>query len=148
MARSISLLAVGCLVLWVAGACDNDKDRPAGPASLTAPASDPAAGPGSARAGSPTTAPAGATEAAKPGIPIVLVDMPLYDGGNVWAGDPLKHTFTLRNVGTADLRIVKVRPGCRCTAAGEHPEVIPPGGSGEFPFRVAVQMRADPFPCC
>ncbi len=34
-----------------------------------------------------------------------------FDFGTVWAGDPLQHTFTIRNAGGAELQILRVQPG-------------------------------------
>jgi thiol-disulfide isomerase/thioredoxin len=76
-----------------------------------------------------------ADPAASP-IPIIEVDEPRFDFGDVWISDTLEHAFTIRNTGTAPLRIIRVKPSCGCTVAGKHPQEIQPGSSGEFPFKL------------
>ncbi|MBI4469685.1 MAG: DUF1573 domain-containing protein [Acidobacteria bacterium] len=47
---------------------------------------------------------------ADPGPKIVLASL-RHDFGNVKPGTPLDHTFTFKNEGSADLRILNVAPG-------------------------------------
>ena len=41
---------------------------------------------------------------------IAIID-PVYDAGEVWEGDKVSHTFIVKNTGTAQLDISKVKPG-------------------------------------
>ena len=43
--------------------------------------------------------------------PRISFDSTSYDGGEVWEGDEVSHTFTVKNTGTAQLDISKVRTG-------------------------------------
>ena len=43
--------------------------------------------------------------------PHISFDSRHYDVGDVWEGDEVVHTFTVKNTGTAQLDIHKVRPG-------------------------------------
>ncbi len=43
--------------------------------------------------------------------PRISFDSTLYDVGEVWEGDDVVHTFTVKNTGTAQLAISKVRTG-------------------------------------
>ena len=78
--------------------------------------------------------------------PKISVELSSHDFGLVWAGDALRHSFTLRNTGTAPLKINSVKPGCGCTVAGSYPRSIPPGGSGIFPFTLdSTKLRSGTF---
>ena len=43
--------------------------------------------------------------------PQISLDATHYDAGEVWEGDEVFHTFTVKNTGTAQLNIKKVRAG-------------------------------------
>ena len=43
--------------------------------------------------------------------PRILFDSTRYDAGEVWEGDVVSHAFTVKNTGTAELTIKKVKPG-------------------------------------
>lgn len=43
--------------------------------------------------------------------PKLSLDSAHYDGGEVYEGDEVVHTFTIKNTGTAQLNIKKVKPG-------------------------------------
>lgn len=49
-------------------------------------------------------------DAAEP-FPGILIDEPVFDFGSLYEGDPVVHTFVIRNKGDADLVIEKVKPG-------------------------------------
>jgi hypothetical protein len=51
------------------------------------------------------------------GHPAVAAIDPIYDFGAVYNGTAVKHTFKLKNTGTAPLVIKGVRTSCGCTAA-------------------------------
>ncbi len=52
---------------------------------------------------------------------------PAYDFGSALSGPPVKHVFTIRNVGHAPLTIGKVITSCGCTAAKPSKSVLAPG---------------------
>lgn len=66
--------------------------------------------------------------------PVAKCEQPIHNFGETWMGPTLTHAFVVKNEGDAPLEIIRVKPACGCTAAGEHPKVIAPGQSGEFPF--------------
>jgi thiol-disulfide isomerase/thioredoxin len=66
--------------------------------------------------------------------PIITPVQAVHDFGKVWTGSDLKHTFKIKNTGTAPLKITKVKPACGCTTKGKHPSEIAPGATGEFSF--------------
>jgi hypothetical protein len=43
--------------------------------------------------------------------PTISFDNTTYDVGEVWEGDTVSHTFTVKNTGTAVLNIKNVKPG-------------------------------------
>jgi len=45
------------------------------------------------------------------GHPKISFDSSRYDAGEVWEGDQVIHTFIVKNTGTAQLDITKVKPG-------------------------------------
>jgi hypothetical protein len=57
------------------------------------------------------------------------------DLGTVAKGEPMKHTFVLKNSGTADLLVSDVKPSCGCTVS-EYDKVIKPGGEGKITLTV------------
>ena len=68
--------------------------------------------------------------------PVIKAPQSIHDFGTTWAGPMLEHTFVIKNEGPEPLEILKVRPTCGCTIAGVYPQVIKPGESGEFPFKL------------
>ncbi|MCC7291712.1 MAG: DUF1573 domain-containing protein [Phycisphaerales bacterium] len=74
-----------------------------------------------------------------------VVDATTFDFGEVWVGPKLEHAFKIKNEGTEPLEIRSVKPACGCTAAGEHPKVIKPGETGEFPFSLKSEALHDKF---
>ncbi|MCG3136576.1 MAG: Thiol-disulfide oxidoreductase ResA [Phycisphaerae bacterium] len=59
-----------------------------------------------------------------------------HNFGEFWVGGLLEHTFEFTNTGTESLELVKVRPSCGCTLAGEFTKSVPPGGKGTIPITV------------
>ena len=104
---------------------------PAAPAVVPTPTPAVAVTPAVVPTPTPAVAVAPTPAAASPKISVELAS---HDFGLVWAGDALRHSFTVRNTGTAPLQITSVKPGCYCTVAGSYPRSILPGGSGSFPF--------------
>jgi hypothetical protein len=70
----------------------------------------------------------GAPAAADSPAPRIEAPETLFDAGTVDAGTPIRHTFALRNAGSADLHIT-VQPGCSCTIAHAD-DTIAPGATG------------------
>lgn len=54
------------------------------------------------------------------------------DLGKVKVGNPVTATFTLTNIGTEDLIIENVTPGCGCTKSDYTKEPIKPGKTGKI----------------
>ncbi len=94
--------------------------------------------------------PAGTGGGEKPAGPLTdkvkaVVDATTFDFGEVWVGPKLEHAFKIKNEGSEPLEIRSVKPACGCTAAGEHPKVIKPGETGEFPFSLKSEALHDKF---
>lgn len=68
-------------------------------------------------------------------VPVILVEKPVHDWGEVWVGE-LRHTFTVKNMGQSELRITRVKTSCGCAVADDYPKVIGPGYSGGIPLKV------------
>jgi hypothetical protein len=43
--------------------------------------------------------------------PALVLPSPRYDAGTCWEGDTVSHTFEAKNGGSAELRILNVKPG-------------------------------------
>jgi hypothetical protein len=43
--------------------------------------------------------------------PLLEIPSPHYDAGTHWEGETVSHTFLLKNNGSAELRILRLRPG-------------------------------------
>lgn len=71
-----------------------------------------------------------APAAAAAPAPKVVYPEPVWDAGKVIKGDTLKHTFEIKNEGTAPLQILEVVPTCGCTVADFDREIAP-GGTGK-----------------
>lgn len=74
-------------------------------------------------------------QAAAGSAPKLVVVEDKKDLGTVAKGEPMKHTFVLKNAGTADLLITDVKPACGCTVS-EYDKVIKPGGEGKIALTV------------
>lgn len=62
--------------------------------------------------------------------PKIVVSNPVYAFGTVSQGETVKHEFSIKNAGTADLVIDKAIPSCGCTAALPPNGPIQPGKEG------------------
>ena len=69
--------------------------------------------------------------------PRLVIDEPVFEGGEFRPGATLSHEFTLRNEGAAALEIEEVRTGCSCTVAA-YDRIIAPGGQGRVRLTVEV----------
>jgi formylglycine-generating enzyme required for sulfatase activity len=67
------------------------------------------------------------------------LDQRAVDFGQVWAGDPVLHTFRIRNTGSGRLQIKDVQAKCGCTTLGAISGSVPPGGTWELPVRVSTE---------
>ena len=74
-------------------------------------------------------------QAAAGSAPKLVVVEDKKDLGTVAKGEPMKHTFVLKNAGTADLLVTDVKPACGCTVS-EYDKVIKPGGEGKIALTV------------
>ena len=70
-------------------------------------------------------------------LPRLVVDEPIFEGGEFSPGTLVEHEFTLRNEGNAPLVIEEVRTGCSC-AATAYDQTIAPGGQGRVRLTVHV----------
>jgi len=66
------------------------------------------------------------------GAPVLRVEMPNFDFGEVLQGDKVPHVFKFTNEGDEILQIDRVRSSCGCTAVLVAEKTIPPGGVGEI----------------
>lgn len=77
-------------------------------------------------------------------VPAVKFDTPVYDFGRVRAGQEVMHDFWFTNTGTGPLEILKVKPSCGCTTAGEHDRIVQPGQTGKIPIKLNIGQSAGP----
>ena len=69
--------------------------------------------------------------------PKLKIHDPRYDWGEVFQGESARHSFVVENVGTADLRIIQVKPGCSCSVSdNKYKKVLKPGEQ----TRVSLQI--------
>ncbi|MCA9255991.1 MAG: DUF1573 domain-containing protein [Phycisphaerales bacterium] len=81
----------------------------------------------------------------KPGeVPAIAFETPVYDFGKAQAGTEVKHDYKFRNMGNGPLEILRVKPGCGCTTAGEHTKIVQPGESGVIPIKLKPGDHAGP----
>lgn len=78
-------------------------------------------------------------------VPAVKFDTPTYDFGRVRSGQEITHDFWFSNTGTGPLELLKVRPSCGCTTAGEHDKIVQPGQSGKIPIRLNTGHASGPI---
>lgn len=69
---------------------------------------------------------------------------PVYNFANVYSGTTVRHTFRLKNTGTAPLTIGPVRTSCGCTAAQPTKSQILPGEESDI--AVTFDTRTDRGP--
>jgi hypothetical protein len=73
--------------------------------------------------------------------PQIVCDAPVYDFGTVDGKAPIRHTFSIRNKGGADLVIKKIHIPCGCTTAQVQDKLIPPGGETTIPVNLTLKGR-------
>src|SRR2546430_279985 len=90
----------------------------------------------------------GAAQFAAPGAsagrPQLQAIDPIFNFGNVYSGTDVRHTFRLKNAGTAPLTINAVRTSCGCTAAQPTKNQILPGEESDL--AVTFDTRTDHGP--
>lgn len=59
-----------------------------------------------------------------------------FDFGEVFEDKELSHTFVIKNLGDAPLKITNLDPDCACTAA-DYDQSIPPGGQGRLKLTIS-----------
>lgn len=64
--------------------------------------------------------------------PQIYVQRPAHNFGNLVQGKKLDHTFIIKNIGDAPLKILHIRPACGCTAANASSPVVAPGKTSEI----------------
>jgi Protein of unknown function (DUF1573)/Flagellar-associated PapD-like len=78
------------------------------------------------------------------GAPRAQVETPVFDFGTVISGIPVKHTFRVKNVGSAPLIIGAVMTSCGCTAAQPTKNTVLPGEDSDV--AVTFDTRSDKGP--
>jgi hypothetical protein len=66
----------------------------------------------------------------------LAVDQPTVDVGQVYAGQPLKREFTIRNVGKDTLIISDLRASCGCAAPAIDRRLLEPGESARMALEI------------
>lgn len=96
------------------------------------------------------TPPADASKPASTGTtetasgPRWVLDQPVHEFGNAWAGMVLTYPFVIRNVGNEPLIIHEAKPKCACSIAEDYTREIPPGGEGRIPFTLNTAGKHGP----
>ena len=52
-----------------------------------------------------------ANTSAETATSVLIIPSPRHDAGTHWEGETVSHTFEVKNGGSAELRILNVRPG-------------------------------------
>ena len=61
--------------------------------------------------------------------PVMEIEPEDYDFGGVQQNQKLVHEFTVKNIGTEDLEILRIATSCGCTAAVSKDRIVKPGES-------------------
>ena len=69
---------------------------------------------------------------------------PIYDFGTMLEGAPVKHEFTIKNVGQADLVIGQVQTSCGCTVAQSEKKRLAPGEQTQLPVTFDTRHETGP----
>ncbi len=156
---SILILAIFCL--RASPAAEENKTAPAlrPPAVIGPPVIDeatPPAGPSATTTASGTLAPKVASPTDRKPVfapllpgkdyspPILHIEQPKHDFGDVYKGEVIIHKFEMENKGGSPLIVQKVKPSCGCTLVSEAAmdKVIAPGGKGSFELKIETSRLA------
>jgi hypothetical protein len=74
----------------------------------------------------------------------IVVPEATWNAGIVAKGEPVRHTFAVRNEGATDLHLTEVRPSCGCTAA-EFDRIVAPGREGKITLVVETRSFQGPI---
>jgi len=76
--------------------------------------------------------------------PRIQAANPAYDFGTVLEGTPVKHEFTVKNVGQAELVIGQVQSSCGCTVAQSDKKRLAPGEQTQLPVTFDTRHERGP----
>ncbi len=82
---------------------------------------------------------------AKQPQPAIRSDKLLQDFGRTWVDQPLRHDFTLSNVGDAPLLIHQVEPPYGVSIVGDMPRKIGPGASATLSVNIDPESLRGPY---
>jgi len=69
-------------------------------------------------------------------VPQIDFETPALNFGRVMASQMVRHDFWFKNVGTGPLEVLRVKPSCNCTHAGEYDRIVQPGQRGKISIQV------------
>lgn len=69
-------------------------------------------------------------------VPQIEFETSTFSIGRVMAGKVVRHDYWFKNVGTGPLEILRVKPSCNCTSAGEYDRIVQPGGRGKISIAI------------
>jgi|GEM_PF-3009067 Protein of unknown function (DUF1573). len=73
-------------------------------------------------------------------LPRLILEQPVYEGGEIEAGTTITHEFTIKNEGRAPLVISEVRAGCGCIVS-DFDRDIAPGESGQVSITMKIYQE-------
>jgi len=76
--------------------------------------------------------------------PKMVLEDPIKDFGTVVKGEVLEWTYSVKNIGSADLVITDARPSCGCTVA-QFDKVVKPGESGKIHAKLETKDFKGPI---
>ncbi len=79
------------------------------------------------------------------GTPRIEIDEPVHQFGNLTPGEAGKHTFKIRNTGTAPLSLVKIGSSCKCVLTKLAKEGIAPGETTEVELQWVAKHSDESF---
>lgn len=75
----------------------------------------------------------------KPGeVPAIEFETPMYDFGKAREGTSIRYDFWFTNTGTGPLELLRVKPSCGCTTAGQYDRIVQPGKRGKIPIKLST----------
>jgi hypothetical protein len=78
------------------------------------------------------------------GTSIIEFEEKEFDFGKVPQGDTVRHIYRFKNVGTADLEILRVKTGCECTSSNWKPGPYKMGRTGEIEIIFSTKDKSGP----